>query len=64
MGRNKTRRQIAATVKRRAERAEKKQGALCAVPGCENRLAARTKSGVCREHNHAHPYCRCARCLK
>lgn len=33
----------------------------CAVPGCGRILAATTRSGVCRAHNHSQ-WCACAQC--
>lgn len=37
---------------------------VCAVPGCGKVLTGAGVSGVCRAHNHAAGYCRCAYCVK
>lgn len=39
-------------------------GQLCALPGCGRRLSRENGSGVCRRHNHAVGYCRCATCVR
>lgn len=35
---------------------------LCAVPSCGRSLYSGNRTGVCRAHNHAAPFCRCLQC--
>lgn len=36
---------------------------VCSVPGGNELLANRTRSGVCRMHNHHASYCQCVKCF-
>lgn len=36
--------------------------AICGHPLCDRRLDRESKTGVCREHRCAKPYCRCVTC--
>jgi len=34
----------------------------CPVGGCTNLILRTSKTGVCRDHVHTRPHCRCAQC--
>lgn len=34
----------------------------CAVPGCKVLISPSSRTGVCREHTHHKPHCRCQQC--
>lgn len=34
----------------------------CRAPGCKTKIAARSQSGMCRQHNHAKGLCLCLQC--
>lgn len=36
----------------------------CAYPGCGRAISAESLAGVCRAHNHAIGFCRCAPCCR
>lgn len=35
---------------------------VCAVPHCGRKLYPGNTSGVCRDHNHLKPHCKCIQC--
>ena len=39
-----------------------KRNRICAVPGCSERIANRSASGMCSQHMHDPIHCQCVRC--